>query len=67
MQESFDPAAGLFLQTEENSLYPSPTAVLVDPEALDVLRFLGTMVGKALYEGILVELPFAGAYPTWND
>ena len=25
-------------------------------------RFLGAMLGKALYEGLLVELPFAGFF-----
>ena len=59
LKEGFDPEAGLFYQTTDRRLYPNPHAVRVVPEALRLLEFLGRMVGKALWEGILLELPLA--------
>lgn len=59
VKEGFDPEAGLFNQTTDRRLYPNPHAVRAVPEALRLLEFLGRMVGKALWEGILLELPLA--------
>ncbi len=47
--------------TAGQQLYPDPAALALIPEAAQLLEFLGRMLGKALYEGILVELPLAGA------
>ena len=44
--------------TEENKLYPSPTS-FVQENHLDLFEFVGRMLGKAVYEGIVVEVPFA--------
>lgn len=43
-------------------LYPSPSAFTVVEDAARLLEFLGRMLGKAMYEGVLVELPLAGAH-----
>ncbi|KAJ1957617.1 ubiquitin-protein ligase (E3) [Linderina pennispora] len=62
VREAFDPKLGLFNTTPQNNIYPSPSA-LDDAEqrilTLDKLRFLGAVIGKALYEGVLVDAPFA--------
>ncbi|PRW45057.1 E3 ubiquitin- ligase UPL6 [Chlorella sorokiniana] len=75
VREGFNPEAGLFKATTDNRLYPNPHAQLVAANALRLIEFLGRMLGKAMYEGILVELPlapfflkkFRGAYCDIND
>ncbi|KAL4436604.1 hypothetical protein ABPG75_003743 [Micractinium tetrahymenae] len=75
VKEGFDPNLGLFRATTDNRLYPNPHAQLVVGNALRLIEFLGKMLGKAMYEGILVELPlapfflkkFRGAYCDIND
>ncbi|KAJ2555022.1 ubiquitin-protein ligase (E3), partial [Coemansia sp. RSA 1933] len=65
IQEAFSPQIGLFNETIQNSLYPNPDAVAQsDSEkqrtlALEKFEFLGAVIGKALYEGVLVDVPFA--------
>ena len=51
---------GLFVQaaTEEGLLYPHPAAAFLG-HGLPMIEFLGRIVGKALYEGILLEYSFA--------
>ena len=39
---------------------PPPAAFSVAEDAPRLLEFMGRMLGKAVYEGILVELQFAG-------
>ncbi|GJP39043.1 hypothetical protein CLOM_g23436 [Closterium sp. NIES-68] len=57
---AFDPGYGLFLQaaTEEGYLYPHPAAAALG-HGIPMVEFLGRIVGKALYEGILLEYNFA--------
>lgn len=62
VKEGFDPGRGLFRATTDNRLYPNPHAVRAVPDALRLLEFLGRMVGKALWEGILLELPLASFF-----
>jgi ubiquitin-protein ligase E3 C len=60
VKEGFSPEAGLFRATADNRLYPAPLAAAPDPRAAArMLDFLGRVLGKALWEGILVELPLA--------
>ena len=54
----FDGNYGLFTSTLEGLAYPQPTASQV-PNGLGLLEFLGLVVGKALYEGILLDVPLA--------
>ncbi|KAK9246363.1 hypothetical protein V1506DRAFT_535333 [Lipomyces tetrasporus] len=56
-KEGFDPATGLFLENSQNMLYPNPAAT--SSEQLQYFEFLGRIIGKALYQGILVEVSFA--------
>ncbi|KAG0632524.1 hypothetical protein M758_1G333800 [Ceratodon purpureus] len=57
---AFDPGYGLFVQTatEEGLLFPHAAAGSL-VHGLRMLEFLGRIVGKALYEGILLEYSFS--------
>ncbi|KAJ1536131.1 Ubiquitin-protein ligase E3B [Nowakowskiella sp. JEL0078] len=55
---AFSPDFNLFKTTDDGMLYPSPTS-FVHPEHLDLLEFFGRVLGKALYEGITIDIPFA--------
>ncbi|KAJ1668618.1 ubiquitin-protein ligase (E3) [Coemansia sp. RSA 1646] len=65
IQEAFSPQMGLFNETIQNSLYPNPDAVAQSDNirrktmALEKFEFLGAVIGKALYEGVLADVPFA--------
>jgi ubiquitin-protein ligase E3 B len=50
----------LFVQTatEEGLLFPHPAAASLG-HGLQMIEFLGQIIGKALYEGILLEYSFA--------
>lgn len=58
----FDPALNLFCSTSEQRLYPSPTSHLHGDDHLQLFQFVGKMVGKAVYEGIVVDVPFASFF-----
>ncbi|DBB12911.1 TPA: hypothetical protein ACH3X3_005665 [Trebouxia sp. C0006] len=62
VKEGFDPNAALFKATSDNRLYPNPAAQALVPNALAYFEFLGRMLGKAMYEGVLIELPLAGFF-----
>ncbi|PFH31145.1 HECT-domain (ubiquitin-transferase) domain-containing protein [Besnoitia besnoiti] len=51
----FDPNYGLFKSSSDNSLYPNPSARLVHQNPSMLYTALGKVVGKALYEKILIE------------
>ena len=59
VKEGFETSFGLFLATTDQRLYPNPHAKEINDKALELLEFLGKLLGKALWEGILVELPLA--------
>lgn len=44
--QGFDPNVGLFAATSDNRLYPNPNAAALLPEAMQLLEFLGRMLGK---------------------
>lgn len=54
----FDPTLNLFCSTSEQRLYPSPTSKMHE-DHLSLFNFVGKMLGKAVYEGIVVDVPFA--------
>lgn len=54
----FDPSLNLFKTTNDQRLYPSPTSQLQENH-LQLFEFVGRMLGKAVYEGIVVDVPFA--------
>ncbi|XP_065343486.1 ubiquitin-protein ligase E3B [Cloeon dipterum] len=57
----FDPSLNLFRTTADERLYPSPTSSLQDNH-LQLFEFVGRMLGKAMYEGIIVDVPFASFF-----
>ncbi|KAK9161791.1 hypothetical protein Syun_008132 [Stephania yunnanensis] len=56
---AFDVQYGLFKETADHLLYPNPGSGLVHEHHLQFFHFLGTILGKAMFEGILVDIPFA--------
>jgi hypothetical protein len=55
---------GLFKCTEQELLFPNPQADSANPFAetihhLKLFEFVGRMIGKAIYDGILIELRLA--------
>ncbi|KAJ7649720.1 HECT-domain-containing protein [Roridomyces roridus] len=61
-KEVFDTDRGLWLANKKNELYPNPHAYAVEQHNLNWYRFIGRIVGKAMYEGILVDIAFAGFF-----
>lgn len=59
----FDPSLNLFKATSEERLYPSSTSHLHENH-LQLFEFVGRMLGKAVYEGIVVDVPFASFFLT---
>lgn len=59
LKTSFDPNRGFFRLTKDNMLYPNPTVQLLVDDFPRHYYFIGRILGKALYENLLVELPFA--------
>lgn len=53
---------GLFQFTKDQLLYPSPSRYAQEETQLNYFEFLGRILGKALYEGILVDINFAGFF-----
>ncbi|KAJ3355744.1 hypothetical protein HDU83_002749 [Entophlyctis luteolus] len=51
----------LFQSTSENLIYPQ-TNYVFDATRLKYMEFFGRMIGKALYEGILIDTEFAGFF-----
>ncbi|KAM7279030.1 hypothetical protein ACFE04_006164 [Oxalis oulophora] len=56
---AFDVQYGLFKETPDHLLYPNPGSGLSHEQHLQFFHFLGTLLGKAMFEGILVDIPFA--------
>ena len=61
IKKVFDPGLNLFCTTSEERLYPSPLSHLTENH-LDLFEFVGKMIGKAVYEGIVVDVPFASFF-----
>lgn len=61
IQRVFDPSLNLFKTTGDQRLYPSPTSH-VQENHQQLFEFVGLMLGKAVYEGIVVDVPFASFF-----
>ncbi|XP_055995388.1 ubiquitin-protein ligase E3B-like isoform X2 [Ostrea edulis] len=59
----FDPSLSLFKVTTEQKLYPSSTS-FIQENHLHLFDFVGKMLAKAVYEGIVVDVPFAPFFLT---
>jgi len=73
---AFDPSYGLMAQTKSGELHPNHLArSLHGDRARSLLAFLGRVLGKAVYEGIVIQPKFArfflkkmlGRYNSLND
>ncbi|EPS68435.1 hypothetical protein M569_06334, partial [Genlisea aurea] len=58
-RSAFDVQYGLFKETADHLLYPNPGSGLVHENHHQYFHFLGTILAKAMFEGILVDIPFA--------
>ncbi|KAI9206065.1 uncharacterized protein BJ171DRAFT_498568 [Polychytrium aggregatum] len=54
----FEPNLNLFKSTPDGTVVPSATS-FVQENHLELLEFVGRVFGKALYEGITLDIPFA--------
>eukprot|EP01135_Chromosphaera_perkinsii_P005098 Nk52_evm9s316 gene=Nk52_evmTU9s316 len=54
----YDPNFNLFQVTADQRLYPSVSSS-VQPDHLKLFEYCGRIAGKAAYEGILLDIPFA--------
>lgn len=62
IKEAFDTDRGLWSATSDQQLYPNPHSYAKSEENQQWYRFLGRVLGKALYEGILVDINFASFF-----
>ena len=62
VREVFDTDRGLWRANQRQELYPNPHSYAKAPEQLVWYTFLGRILGKALYEGILVDVKFASFF-----
>jgi ubiquitin-protein ligase E3 C len=62
VKEAFDTDRGLWRATAEQQLYPNPHSYAKGEESLQWYTFLGRILGKALYHGILVDVNFASFF-----
>lgn len=62
VKEAFDTDRGLWRATAEQQLYPNPHTYAKAEESLQWYKFLGRILGKALYHGILVDVNFASFF-----
>ncbi|CAK8689122.1 unnamed protein product [Clavelina lepadiformis] len=62
VKTAFEPARGLFKITGESELYPNPHAGSIVDNVQQHFNFLGRLLGKILYEGMQIELPFAAFF-----
>jgi len=61
IERAFHPDYGLFRFSVEHQLYPNPYSHVVHNH-LEYLAFLGRMLGKAMFDGIQMDLPFCGFF-----
>ncbi|OAX36693.1 HECT-domain-containing protein [Rhizopogon vinicolor AM-OR11-026] len=67
-KEVFDTDRGLWLENKRNEIYPNPHSYATEPHSLSWYRFIGRILGKALYKGILIDVAFAGFFlAKWLD
>lgn len=58
-RSAFDVQFGLFKEASGHLLYPNPASAIILPNHLEFFEFVGKILGKAMLEGILVDIPFA--------
>lgn len=58
IKQAFDPNMSLFRGGVNNQIYPSYLSFIHDTH-LELFHFIGCMLGKAIYNGLIMELNFA--------
>ena len=66
VKAGFNSDYGLMTSTSEGLAYPQPAASKLS-QGHDLLEFLGLMLAKALYEGILLDWPLAPFFVSKYD
>ncbi|EDW74671.1 uncharacterized protein Dwil_GK15782 [Drosophila willistoni] len=64
IKTAFDPNRGFFMVTTDNKLYPNPNVADLFADYEKHYYFIGRILGKAIYENLLVELPLAEFFLT---
>ncbi|EJD76452.1 ubiquitin protein ligase [Loa loa] len=60
LQTALDPSRGFFAATHEQLLYPNPLAPFLYPtNFVDHFYFIGRIIAKLVYEGLLADIRFA--------
>ncbi|VBB28069.1 unnamed protein product [Acanthocheilonema viteae] len=60
LQTALDPSRGFFAATHEQLLYPNPLAPFLYPtNFVDHFYFIGRIIAKLIYEGLLADIRFA--------
>lgn len=63
LRRAFSPSLyALFSETPDGHLYPNPAAHVVDEAYEERFAFVGRMLGKALFDGVLVDIPLASFF-----
>ncbi|XP_043645580.1 ubiquitin-protein ligase E3C [Drosophila teissieri] len=64
IKTAFDPNRGFFMVTTDNKLYPNPNVADLFEDYEKHYYFIGRILGKSIYENLLVELPLAEFFLT---
>ncbi|CAH1393611.1 unnamed protein product [Nezara viridula] len=59
LKTAFDPNRGFFILNRDNEFYPNPNIHIICEDFRTHYFFIGKMLGKALFENVLVEVPLA--------
>lgn len=66
MKAGFDPMRGFFKETKDHLIYPNPSANVLFKNLIEGFpihyEFLGRILGKSIFENIMVEIPFANFF-----
>ena len=62
VREAFDTDRGLWKATDTQEIYPNPHSYAKRADQLEWYTFLGRVLGKAVYEDILVDVKFASFF-----
>ncbi|KAI8986495.1 hypothetical protein BDB01DRAFT_785829 [Pilobolus umbonatus] len=59
ISEAFEPNFGLFSATKLNKFYPNMASHVHGSNHIQLFEFIGKVIGKSVYEGILLDVQFA--------
>ncbi|KAH6590315.1 hypothetical protein BASA61_005310 [Batrachochytrium salamandrivorans] len=62
LKQAFDSNYGLFETTKDQLLFPSTSVYATQDSQLKLMEFLGRIIGKALYDGVLLDSAFAAFF-----